>query len=43
MLQIDLVPTLAVLMDVPIPFSSLGVVNEKLWNLFHYDDGGGDG
>ena len=38
MLQIDLVPTLAVLMDVPIPFSSLGVVNEKLWNLFHYDE-----
>jgi len=38
MLQIDLVPTLAVLMGIPIPFSSLGVVNEKLWNLFRFDE-----
>jgi len=34
MIQIDLVPTLSSLMGVPIPFSSLGIVNEKLLELF---------
>ena len=38
MMQIDLVPTLSVLMGVPIPFSSLGLVNEKLWDLCHNDE-----
>ncbi|EFJ40222.1 hypothetical protein VOLCADRAFT_120027 [Volvox carteri f. nagariensis] len=46
--QIDLTPTLALLLGLPVPYGNLGRVNRRLWDMAHGEgrgraDGGGGG